>query len=121
MGGDMGMDYSQGTVGAAWIVSIKRDDFVERAFTRSEDGLIEFGWTGKAVHQQTNNFLQEWTQFSDYVMEGGVVYEVRVLAEGNSAKVELRLLGTNRDQYVPKLVQSYLDQIATTAQIDRVE
>jgi hypothetical protein len=120
MWGDKGMDHSQDTVGAAWIVSIKRDDFVERAFPKSEDGLIEFGWTGKAAYQ-TKNCLQEWTRFSDYVMEGGVVYELRVLAVEAFTRVELRLLGTNRDQYVPKLIQSYLDQIVTTAQIERVE
>jgi hypothetical protein len=121
MGGDMGMDHSQDTVGAAWTVSIKRDDFVERAFAKSKDGRIEFGWTGKAVHQQTNDSLKEWTRFSDYVMEGGVAYELRVLAVEAFTRVELRLLGTKRDQYVPRHVQFYLDQVFPTAQLERVE
>jgi hypothetical protein len=85
------------------------DEVRSRLLTVTEDGRVTIGTAMSRDPLETFDGLEEWTLFSDYVMEGFVTYYLRLLRKGSGAVVELRLAGTNRDRYIPSAIKHYLN------------
>ncbi|TWU00244.1 hypothetical protein Pla108_11910 [Botrimarina colliarenosi] len=121
MNGDKGMAERQGEADCAWTVEISIDDFLKRAFSSSEKGELLFGWSGVTSPGKTVDSLWNWVTICDYVMEGFVHYELRVGSEGRNSLLELKLHGTNRDEYVPRQIHFYLEQSGLKGLIQKLD
>ena len=59
--------------------------------------------------------LAEWTEFGDYIMEGGVSFSLRTLEAPDGLTLAVRLNGMNRDQYVAAALESYIRWVGLEA------
>jgi hypothetical protein len=83
-------------------------DVLHRLFRHEKDGRV---WLGTAHNREPlADFgrLAEWTEFSDYIMEGGVIYAIRVREVTDGLELAVRLKGMNRDRYVAASLNSYI-------------
>ena len=110
MDGDVGDGRSVGSADHAWRAQAPVDAFKDKFFSLDEDGFITFGWSGRSERPRTLEDLNEWTRFRDYVMEGFVFYDLRLVDDDSYFSLEVRLLGMNRDGYVANNIEFYLNQ-----------
>lgn len=91
-----------------YLVHGEYGDLLARLFAPTDDGRITFGWATSAGQVPEAASLAEWTLFRDYIMEGFVFYSIRARAVPTGLALEVRLTGSNRDQYVGPTVRQYL-------------
>ncbi len=110
MDGDEGDGRSVGPTVQAWQVQMPLDEFKDKFFRLDDNSLITFGWAGHSEQPQVLEDLNDWTRFRDYVMEGFVAYDLRLVDGRSCSRLEVRLLGMNRDEYVANNLEFYLQQ-----------
>lgn len=72
-----------------------------RLFEADQDGYLGFGWGGRSVEPASLDDLPARpTRFRDYIMEGFLVYEIRVEDLAPGCLLSIRGEGSNRDQYI---------------------
>lgn len=81
---------------------------IHRLFPHDVDGHLTFGWARTAHPVTGSSALGEWVEFRDYIMEGHVRYWLRVVPTPAGLRLEVRLVGTNRDQYIRPSLQDYI-------------
>ncbi|MBI1248260.1 hypothetical protein GC197_10540 [bacterium] len=89
-------------------MTLDYDNILNQLFQVGDDGRIEIGWAKSREAVGTLDGLQESTLFSDYIMEGFVTYYLRLVRTADGCVLEVRLTGTNRDQYIPFTVRDYI-------------
>ena len=105
----------------SWNVGVPRSELLQRVFSESEDGRIRFGWNAWSNRSDASEDLRSWTVVHDYIMEGGVKYEMRITDDNGSSLIEVKLLGSNRDQYVVPHIEFHLKQAGLAESIEQVE
>ncbi|MGL4420860.1 MAG: hypothetical protein ACRCZF_09370 [Gemmataceae bacterium] len=83
-------------------------ELLARLFPMAADGHLEFGSARSAVPVAGAASVAEWVEFSDYIMEGFVRYTLRAVPSAAGLRLDVRLSGTNRDQYVGPSMRSYI-------------
>jgi hypothetical protein len=84
------------------------DDVLSRLFTIEDDGRVMIGTARSRQSLGDVADLQEWTLFTDYIMEGFVTYYLRLVKKPDECVLEVRFTGTNRDQYIPCGIRDYI-------------
>lgn len=91
-----------------FILNGSHDDLLSRLFEIGEDGRAFIGAARSSDVVGKLDALDKWTLFADYLMEGFVPYNLRLLRTDDGSVLEIKLAGTNRDQYVPSAVRGYI-------------
>jgi uncharacterized FAD-dependent dehydrogenase len=85
------------------------DNLIKSLFTTNGEGYLNFGLTGKSTKQsEISDLKNNFVEFRDYIMEGFVKYEIQAKPKEHGLELEVKLLGTNRDEYVMHQVRHYL-------------
>lgn len=84
------------------------DDVLSRLFKTEDDGKVMIGTARSREPMPDVRDLQEWTLFTDYIMEGFVTYYLRLLRKPKGCVLEVRFTGTNRDRNIPFAVRDYI-------------
>lgn len=83
-------------------------EVLRRLFQYEEGGRRSLGTALSSEPLADPDQLAEWTEFGDYIMEGGVSYSLRAREAPGGLALEVRLKVMNRDQYVPASLKSYI-------------
>lgn len=85
------------------------DEVVNRLFKMCDHGHVMFGPAMSNEQISRLDELKEWTLFSDYILEGGASYFVRIVESTDTCELEIRLTGGNRDFAVPSAIRFYIE------------
>ena len=91
-----------------FILSDHHDEVLSRLFEIGEDGRASIGTAKSREIVGKLNLLDEFTLFTDYLMEGFVSYYLRLSRTDDGSVLEVRFTGTNRDQYIPSAIRGYI-------------
>jgi hypothetical protein len=91
-----------------FLVHGEYSDILERLFRHDPDGRVLLGTAQSREPFANLGALAEWTEFSDYIMEGGVRYALRVSRVPDGLVVEVQLKGMNRDRFVASSLKAYI-------------
>lgn len=91
-----------------FILSDYHDDVLSRLFEIGEDGRASIGTAKRREIVGTLDLLEEFTLFTDYLMEGFVSYYLRLSRTDDGSVLEVRFTGTNRDQFIPSAIRGYI-------------
>jgi hypothetical protein len=88
----------------------------DRVFKRDEDGRLTLGWgrpTEKAIDLEA--LSSEWVPFRDYLMEGGVAFEI-ILGENLDGFTRFCFRSNDdfRGMYVGAAIRAYLKEAGFT-------
>jgi hypothetical protein len=96
------------TASATKVVTIRIDaepeSFRAAAFSREPDGSLAFGFSTTCLATNETDF-SDWVPCKDYVMEGGIRFDLRLTDASDHVILELRTYGASRDVYLPGHVQ----------------
>jgi hypothetical protein len=84
------------------------DDVLSRLFKIGDDGRVLIGTARSRESLGNLSGLEDWTLFSDYIMEGFVTYFLRLVRTADGCVLEVRFTGTNRDRDIPFAVRDYI-------------
>src|SRR5262245_39424636 len=84
------------------------DDVLSRLFEIGDDGRVVIGTARSHESLGKLDGMEEWTLFSDYIMEGFVTYFLRLVRSVDGCVLEIRFNGTNRDRDIPFAVRDYI-------------
>ncbi len=90
-------------------------DLLQRLFRHEEGGRVSLGTALSREPLADLDHLAEWTEFGDYIMEGGVSYSLRAREAPDGLALAVRLKGMNRDQYVASSLKSYIRWVGLEA------
>ena len=88
----------------------------DRAFKRHEDGRLTLGW-GRPTEEATDleTLSSDWVPFRDYLMEGGVAFEIKLGADHpDSTRFCFRSNDDFRGMYVGAAIRAYLEEVGFT-------
>jgi hypothetical protein len=79
----------------------------------AEGRVVQFGvWSSRPKAEVvTLQDLHDWTRFLDYIMEGGVQYDLRIAEREHSLLIQVRKIGMNRDRYVDGFIEWSIKQL----------
>ncbi|MEK6236015.1 MAG: hypothetical protein N2C14_15020, partial [Planctomycetales bacterium] len=87
------------------------DVILAALFRPEKSGRLALGWIGRSIHPTTSaDLLVAAVDFRDNVMEGFVKFRVQIKREAPGMILVIETTGTNRDQYVPPQIRSYIQQ-----------
>ncbi len=95
----------------SFVVRGEPDLLIARLFQARGDETL-FGLTATARGAPSG--LADWTRFRDYLMEGFVFYNLRVLSGATGITLEIRPTGGSRDKYL----RSHLRWHLATAKVE---
>lgn len=84
------------------------EDICNRLFQVGTDGRMMFGPAFSKESNANLGHLSDWTEFTDYIMEGFISYFLRVRKSSDGLVLDIKLTGSNRDRYVSPSVKAYI-------------
>lgn len=85
------------------------DDLLRKLFPEDLRGGVLFGPT--AYSAATRADLGDWASFRDYLMEGFINYDLRVLSDDSGIVIQIRPSGSNRDKYLRSHIRWILSSV----------
>lgn len=87
------------------------DDLLQKLFPEDSRGGVLFGPTANSAATRAD--LGNWASFRDYLMEGFITYDLRMLSDDSGVVIQVRPSGSNRDKYL----RSHIRWILRSAQL----
>lgn len=91
-----------------FVLNDQPNDVLSRLFKIGEDGRVSIGTAKSSEIVGKLDVLDEFTLFTDYLMEGFVSYYLRFSRTDDGTVLEVRFTETNRDQYIPTAIKGYI-------------
>lgn len=98
-----------------FLVRGKYRELLRRLFRHELGGRVSLGTALSREPLTDVDHLAEWTEFDDYIMEGGVSFSLRTSETPDGLALAVRLKGMNRDQYVAAALMSYFRWVGLEA------